>query len=120
MAAARLNLLVLRSADMERLASFYSALGIKFERHRHGKGPEHLSGDTGSLVLEIYPTAENASCWPEPRIGFSVADMSETMTALESIGIETQSQPKSSPWGLRAVVRDFDGRKVELLEAESS
>jgi hypothetical protein len=35
----RLNLLVLRTANLEDLRRFYSALGAHFERERHGNGP---------------------------------------------------------------------------------
>jgi len=38
-----LNLIVLRSADLDRAAQFYSRLGIVFSRERHGSGPEHLA-----------------------------------------------------------------------------
>jgi hypothetical protein len=50
-----LSLVVIRAHDIDRLASFYAALGFQFTRHRHGKGPEHLSSTIGPTVFEIYP-----------------------------------------------------------------
>jgi len=50
-----LNLVVLRSADIERAAVFYSRLGLKFTGHRHGTRPEHLSAELVATVFELYP-----------------------------------------------------------------
>lgn len=50
-----LNLVVIRSADLDRSESFYRTLGLTFTRHRHGAGPEHLSCELGPLVFEVYP-----------------------------------------------------------------
>jgi lactoylglutathione lyase len=50
---ARLNLVVLRARNAPRLASFYSGLGLKFVRHRHGAGPEHFAGEEGGGIFEI-------------------------------------------------------------------
>lgn len=40
-----LNLVVIRSVDLDRAEKFYNALGLLFERHSHGIGPEHLAWD---------------------------------------------------------------------------
>lgn len=53
----RLNLVVLRSPDIERARRFYEALGLAFFRHRHGKGAEHYASENGLFVFEIYPAA---------------------------------------------------------------
>jgi hypothetical protein len=52
----RLSLIVLRSPDPERLASFYGHLGIKMIQEQHGNGPVHFAGDFKTGVIEIYPT----------------------------------------------------------------
>jgi catechol 2,3-dioxygenase-like lactoylglutathione lyase family enzyme len=51
MAEAALNLVVIRSADLNRAARFYAALGIHLSRKRHGSGPEHMAGRAGAAVL---------------------------------------------------------------------
>src|SRR4051812_27334640 len=50
-----LNLLVIRSPDIDRSARFYELLGLSFTKHAHGTGPVHYAGELGSAVFEIYP-----------------------------------------------------------------
>jgi hypothetical protein len=35
------------------------------------------------------------------------------------LGIEILSYPKETEWGNRVVVKDFDGRKIELQEKQT-
>ena len=44
-----LNLVVIRSTDFERAASFYAVLGLTFVKHRHGTGPEHSPAKSARL-----------------------------------------------------------------------
>ncbi len=71
----RLNLVVIRASDLERAAQFYTRLGLTFTRHRHGKGPEHLSCETEGIVFEIYPRQNFADGTTAVRLGFIVADV---------------------------------------------
>ena len=114
---ARLNLIVLRARDATRLASFYSELGLNFVRHRHGAGPEHFACEDGSGVFEIYPTNADAEPTRELRLGFEVANVRQTASRLVEVGAEIISAPKVSQWGLRTVLKDLEGHKVELTEA---
>jgi hypothetical protein len=41
---AKLNLLVLKTRQLDRLRGFYAALGIAFAEERHGGGPTHNLG----------------------------------------------------------------------------
>ena len=50
-----LNLLVLRSTDIEAARRFYELLGLSFTRHAHGSGPEHYAHEDERGVFEIYP-----------------------------------------------------------------
>jgi lactoylglutathione lyase len=108
-----LRLIVLRSPDMERTARFYELLGIHFERERHGSGPEHLAGQVGSTVLEIYPQADGSDS-VGVRLGFGVPSVDAVVAAVSEAGENVVSTPQSSPWGYRAVVADPDGRRVEI------
>jgi predicted enzyme related to lactoylglutathione lyase len=112
-----LNLVVLRSVDLERAASFYGALGIEFSRERHRSGPEHLACQLGAVVLEIYPRDGTTEDSPA-RIGFEVVSVADALAAVRSTGGVVIAPPKESPWGLRAVVADPDGHRVELLESK--
>jgi catechol 2,3-dioxygenase-like lactoylglutathione lyase family enzyme len=114
MAALDLNLVVVRCADLEASAAFYRALGLRFERHQHEGGPEHLSGDLGGCVFELYSARVADDITRGVRVGFVVDSIED---ALRDIGECVVSPPSESEWGRRAVVRDPDGNKVELLEA---
>ena len=115
-----LNLIVLRSADIDRAADFYRLLGLEFTKHRHGKGPEHYASELGALVFEIYPRQQDSDISIGTRIGFRVPSVEEAFAKLEEAGAKIVSPPKDSAWGRRAVVDDLDGHRVELTEASPS
>jgi hypothetical protein len=81
-----LNLVVLRSLDIERAATFYRALGLLFSRHAHGSGPEHYTSEVSGLVFEIYPLTPTASSTTGTRVGFRVDFVDEVVNQLASIG----------------------------------
>jgi lactoylglutathione lyase len=111
-----LNLLVLRSPNVERARVFYAALGLQFESHRHAAGPEHLSALLhGGGVLEIYP-APNGVQSQGIRLGFRVESVDRAVEALVRGGGSIASAAQESEWGRRAVVEDPDGNKVELSQ----
>jgi predicted enzyme related to lactoylglutathione lyase len=115
MAEATLNLVVIRSADLERAARFYNALGLCLSRERHGSGPEHLAGSAGAVVLEVYPHGGSGDT-RGVRLGFRVACVSAVLADVQTAGGTLVSPPQNSPWGFRAVVVDPDGHRVELVE----
>lgn len=47
-----LNLVVIRTVDLDRAEHFYGLLGLRFVRHSHGSGPEHLAAEGGGVVLK--------------------------------------------------------------------
>jgi len=112
----KLNLLVLRTFRMEELRRFYSSLGAQFESERHGNGPDHYAATlSDDLVLEIYPAPDGVTPDSGLRLGLSVDDIGETLRSLGQ-----GSTPRQTQWGLRAVVRDPDGRAVELLQSRKA
>ena len=117
MSVSSLKLLVLRTPDPNRLRRFYQVLGIDFAEERHGSGPLHFAGRIGDAILELYPLeGEGALVDSTLRLGFSVTNLSETILSLEADGATIVTGPKPTAWGNRAVVRDPDGRAVELYE----
>lgn len=112
-----LNLVVLRSKDMARLAEFYMRLGLPLTRHRHGNGPEHFGTETGALIFEIYPQRNDTDETANVRLGFRVESIETTLAGLQSIGFSMVSEPKNSPWGKRCVIDDIEGHRIELTEA---
>ena len=111
-----LNLVVLRSADLERAATFYECLGLQFTRHRHGGGPEHLSAELGGSVFELYPLSPNGASTLGTRIGFSLPSLESVITTLSADPSSIISPPQDSPWGRRAIVADPDGHRIELVQ----
>lgn len=112
----RLNLLMLRVADLERAMKFYSRLGLQFVKHAHGSGPEHYACESHGFVFELYPATVEQPVAGSTRLGFAVADVDSLVAELIESGDTTLSAPRDSEWGRRAVVIDPDGHRVELLE----
>ena len=113
--APQLNLVVLRSPDIERAAKFYQHLGLILTRHSHGKGPEHYASEVNGTVFEIYPSTEKSPPTSGTRIGFIVGSVNQLVPILEEIGAVILTPPTDSEWGRRAVVKDLDGHVVELI-----
>ena len=109
-----LNLLVLRTEEPQVLVSFYEALGLHFTREQHGNGPEHFSCRTGSVALEIYPLLDSAPT-ASTRIGFLVDDLARSCQIASRSGRILQP-PSPGEFGLRAVIEDPAGHKVELVQ----
>ena len=110
----RLNLVVLRVADLERSAAFYRTLGLTFTKHAHGSGPEHYASEADGFVFELYPATAKQPATASARIGFAVVDVDATLAAVAGSSVVTPAA--DSPWGRWAVVADPDGHRVELVE----
>ncbi len=50
-----LNLVVIRSGNLEESVKFYQMLGLNFEKHQDGNGLAHFAGRIGKTTFEIYP-----------------------------------------------------------------
>jgi lactoylglutathione lyase len=111
-----LSLVVIRAQDIDRLASFYAALGFQFTKHRHGEGPEHLSSTIGEMVFEIYPSKNASESTVFTRLGFSVPSLTNALGQLRRLDATVLVEPSDTEFGRRAVVKDFEGHKVELYE----
>jgi predicted enzyme related to lactoylglutathione lyase len=120
MADVSLALLVLKTRQMDRLLAFYQEVGIQFNEEQHGKGPRHHAGRVGDVVIEIYPLPNDGIRDTSTRLGFSVDNLAEVVLALQAIGTQVVKQPTHTAWGLQAVVKDPDGRSVELAQGEPS
>lgn len=118
--SARMNLLVLKTPDIERAANFYRLIGLSFERHQHGSGPSHYATDLGELVFEIYPGQLERPLSSDTRLGFQVGDLDDTLNDLRRHGVRIIKEKAPSSWGLRAVVEDFAGYRVELTERKTT
>ena len=110
------NLLVLRCRNIEVSRKFYEKLGIKFNKEKHGSGPEHFAAEVGNLIFELYPLNENEK--PDNnRVGFStplLADVSGNLIHDKDIQVVEQIHERNGH--LVLVVKDPDGRKVEVTQ----
>lgn len=111
-----INLVVIRSADIHRAVTFYEKLGLTFALHAHGTGPEHYACDCQECVFELYPQKSPAQSTASTRLGFRVLDLEAVIGELRQINVTIVSEPSDSEWGRRAVVKDFDGHSVDLVQ----
>lgn len=111
----QMNLVVIRARDIDAAKAFYEKLGLKFEREKHGGGPEHYACQSSSSVFEIYPLETESSAGA--RLGFSVESVDSVVESLQESGYEILNEPKNSKWGRRAVVADPDNHRVELVSS---
>ena len=111
-----LNLLVLRCRDLDASRRFYECLGLSFEMHAHGSGPEHLASENPDGVLELYPLSETtADIRDSTGLGFLSHNLMSLSAELSARGF-TPQPPRDQSWGRTFVVRDPDGRRVEIKE----
>ena len=111
----RVNLLVLRVADIDRSAVFYGSLGLTFTKHAHGSGPTHYAWEADGFVFELYPATEQQPPTASTRIGFAVTNVDDAVAKLAAAGAKVITPATDSPWGRRAVIADLDGHRVELV-----
>ena len=113
----KLNLIVIRTQQLEQQAKFYEQLGLELQYHKHGNSPYHYSADLDGLVFEIYPTKNENSVDHSTRLGFQVKDLDKLIENLETTEPESIiTHPKQTTWGYAALVKDLDGRKIELTQ----
>ena len=111
--------LVLSCSDLEAARRFYVAIGLPLEGEAHGRGPLHYACELGPVHFALCGAEGPGAAAPRSQAGgslagFQVASVEATFAAtLEAGGVEVQA-PADYPWGRRALVRDPDGRVVEL------
>ncbi|MEL6717222.1 MAG: VOC family protein [Bacteroidota bacterium] len=114
----KLNLIVLRTNQAQKLAALYELLGLEFDYHQHGNGPFHYSAILGEVVFEIYPLRKSQTKSDDSlRLGFQVSNLDKTIEKLRSENIRIIAFPEQGEWGYRAVIQDLDGRKIELTQS---
>ena len=111
------SLLVIKTSQPERVRDFYEGLGLQFREECHGKGPVHFAATVRDTVFEIYPLPKSvAQADATTRLGFRIPSLDLIIGALKAAGVAVVSEPQHSEWGYRAVVKDPDGRSVELTQ----
>lgn len=111
-----LSLIVIKTDRMQSALPFYRCLGFEFTEERHGEGPLHYSASLGEAVMEIYPLPEGQPVDSTTRLGFKVNNLQEAVERVEATDGQLVKPPCETAWGLMALVKDSDGRTVELYE----
>ncbi len=116
--------LVLFAADTGVTGEFYRAIGLDLEEELHEEGSAvHLAVELGPVHFAIYEAATPGHA-PERRSvgdmfpGFYVGSLDDVTTALRRLGAPIIREHEDMPWGCRIVVRDPDGRAVEVNQKE--
>jgi lactoylglutathione lyase len=90
-----------------------------WSRSSTGRGPVHIAGRTGDVVIEDYPLPDDGNpVDSSTRLGFTVGNVDEVIRALEGTGAKIVTPPKDTAWGFQVVVKDPDGRSVELTQLQ--
>lgn len=118
MSGAALALVVLRSKNIQKVITWYGVIGVAIVKEKHEKTASTYVADLDGLLLEFLPLAEEMSA-PEPnvRLGFVVENLDQVLSELRGLGTVVINPPQSTSRGFRAVVRDPDGRSIELYKA---
>lgn len=110
-----INLVVIRSENIEIAERFYSSLGLLFGKEKHGDGPEHYASCVDGFVFEIYPLKEDDAPTTSVRLGFEIDTVDGYIPEISKLGGTVVKLPYDSPWGRRAVIKDPDGHTIELV-----
>ena len=102
-----LKLIVLYVANIETSKTFYEALGLRFQKEKHGKGPEHYAAEIEGVVLEIYPRGKGEIT--RTRLGLKIQNWTYTKSQLQPAQILEEKNEQN-----RALLIDPDENKVEL------
>lgn len=116
-----INFIMIRTSRLIDIKDFYEGLGLELIEERHGNGPIHYSYEQDRLVIEIYPGAEgNLPGWKDAgsiMLGFYVEGINGVIEKLEQLKGKLISKPIETERGIRAVLEDPDGRRIELIES---
>jgi hypothetical protein len=112
----KMNLLVRRAANPDKLRLFYQALGAVFVPEQHGKGSLHYSCRWGDLLFEIYPATAAHPVTQNTRWGFQIEGLDAAVRAGVVAGGQVLSLPKNLAGERHAVMTDPEGHTLELTE----
>ena len=101
--------------------AFYRAIGVPLQEERHGAdGPLHHACDLDGVHIAVFaaPGQGEAPGIGQPGgsfAGFAVESVEAAVEAAVGVGATVLQAPDDYPWGRRAVLRDPDGRPVEVF-----
>ena len=111
----KINLLVIRTENPEKLKTQYEKIGFEFDYHKHGNGPFHYASEKDDFVFEIYPLIKSMNKTDNSiRLGFKIENLELTIEKIRKTDWNILSEIKLYEWGKTAIIQDIDGRKIEL------
>jgi predicted enzyme related to lactoylglutathione lyase len=122
--AARVGALVLFCRDAARARDFYVSLGVPLEEERHDDGIPHYATDVDGVHFAIFAADSTSTSAPTTSsdagavlIGLEVPSVEDALAKIGEFGVDVLQPLCDVPWGRRAVVRDLDGRPLELYSS---
>ena len=118
--ATEIGALVLFTGRLQEIVSFYRLLGVPLEVEDHGDGADHFACDLGGTHFAVFPS-EAGDALPHRAggsqfVGLTVASCAGTLDSVRKSGAAVVEELREMPWGTRALVRDPDGRTVEIFQ----
>ena len=105
----------LRSKFPKELKTQYELLGFEFHYHQHGNSPFHYTTEIDKVVFEIYPFSQSVEEADRSlRIGFVIDSLPTKMESIRNSSWIISRELCETEWGMQAILRDLEGRKVEL------
>lgn len=114
-----LILVVIRANQLDACHEFYTQLGLTFIFQQHGNGVFHFSARIGKTIFEIYPLQDGQTqADTSTRLGFTLSNFDAVIEFFQKQEGVVVSPPKQTEWGVSAVLKDPDGRKVEIQKSK--
>lgn len=110
-----LKFLTLYANQLDQTVAMYEALGLTFEKEKHGDGPVHFSHSAGDLIVEIYP-ADGRPIAESMMVGFEVEDLETVKTILLERGATILRDAAVVNGVLRMILEDPDGRRLYVQQ----
>jgi uncharacterized glyoxalase superfamily protein PhnB len=117
----RLGAFVLFTSRQDECVAFYRLLGAPLVEERHDDGVVHFACEIGEVHFAVFPVADDGRA-PEYGAsgcsfpGFAVTSVDAVVEQAARHGAAVLQPCADYPWGIRAVLRDPDGRPVEVFE----
>ena len=115
-----LGALILFTDNLETVVKFYTAIGVPLGLEQHDDGPLHYACELGQTHFAIFASssgvADEFRSGGSSLPGFTVNSLEAAFEASKSVEAEIIQGPTEYPWGWRALVKDPDGRVLELFQ----
>ncbi len=115
-----LGALILFTDNLETVVKFYTAIGAPLELEDHGDDRLHYACELGQSHFAIFESSSGAAAefrsGGSSLTGFTVNSLEDALEASKSMKTEIIQGPTEYPWGWRALMKDPDGRVLELFQ----